>query len=318
MRRPGERQGYSLAEKFGARLMLAARPRGIRATGFHAIDVILRLGGWREPNLRHSPAPMARVLIAGCGYVGCELGKALAADDHEVWGLRRNVSALPPEIQPLPADLCRPGGLEKLPVDFDFAVYAASPGSWIARPMADAREVEAAYRTVYLDGLGNLIRLLGRQERAPRRLIFTSSTAVYGQRRGEWVDERAHTHPRRYSGEILLLAEGLLRAAKFPSVAVRFGGIYGPGRTRLIDHVRTGEALLPTGSPHYTNRIHRDDAAGALQHLLMLEATESCYLGVDCEPVSDRDLLVWMAERLGVAPSPRSGHGLGASDAQGR
>ncbi len=253
---------------------------------------------------------MARVLIAGCGYVGCELGKALAADDHEVWGLRRNVSALPPEIQPLPGDLCRPGGLEKLPVDFDFAVYAASPGSWIARPMADAKEVEAAYRTVYLDGLGNLIRLLGRQERAPRRLIFTSSTAVYGQRRGEWVDERSPTHPRGYSGEILLLAEGLLRAAKFPSVAVRFGGIYGPGRTRLIDHVRTGEALLPTGSPHYTNRIHRDDAAGSLQHLLMLDATESCYLGVDCESVSDRDLLIWMAERLGVAPLHEAAMGL--------
>ena len=253
---------------------------------------------------------MARVLIAGCGYLGCELGKALAADEHEVWGLRRNVAALPPEITPLPGDLCRPGGLEKLPVDFDFAVYAASPGSWIARPMADPREVEAAYRSIYLDGLGNLIRLLGRQALAPRRLVFTSSTAVYGQRRGEWVDEDSPTHPRRYAGEILLLAEGLLRAASFPSVAVRFGGIYGPGRTRLIDHVRSGEALLPGGPAHYTNRIHRDDAAGVLQHLLMLDTTEERYLGVDCESVSDRDLLTWLAEQLGVSPLHEAAVGL--------
>ena len=253
---------------------------------------------------------MARVLIAGCGYLGCELGKALAADEHEVWGLRRNVAALPPEITPLPGDLCRSGGLEKLPVDFDFAVYAASPGSWIARPMADPREVEAAYRSIYLDGLGNLIRLLGRQSLVPRRLIFTSSTAVYGQRRGERVDEDSPTHPRRYAGEILLLAEGLLRAARFPSVAVRFGGIYGPGRTRLIDHVRSGEALLPGGPAHYTNRIHRDDAAGVLQHLLMLDTTEDCYLGVDCESVSDRDLLTWLAEQLGVSPLHEAAVGL--------
>ncbi len=64
-----------------------------------------------------------------------------------------------------------------------------------------------------------------------------------------------------------------------------------------------GRAKRASGGPHYTNRIHRSDAAGALCHLIALEEPEGLYLGVDCEPVAEDLLLAWLAERLGV-PEP--------------
>jgi nucleoside-diphosphate-sugar epimerase len=85
---------------------------------------------------------------------------------------------------------------------------------------------------------------------------------------------------------------------------LRFGGIYGPSRTGLIERVRQGVAACRDGPPLYTNRIHRDDCAGALHHLMMLPAPESLYIGVDHESAEQCDVLRWLAARLG-APPPR-------------
>ena len=239
---------------------------------------------------------MARVVIAGCGYVGVSLGEMLAKDGHEVWGLRRDPSSLPPGIGRIAADLSRPETLTGIPEKIDWAVYAAAP-----KPASEAK-AQDAYRTIFLDGLENFTRALKEQAERPRRILFTSSTSVYDQHRGEWVDEDSPVNPTRFSGEIIMLAERLLWGSGSPVTVVRFGGIYGPGRTRLIDHVRSGEARLPTGGPHYTNRVHRDDAAGILRHLLGLEAPERLYLGVDCEPALEADVLGWLGEQLGVGP----------------
>ena len=73
-----------------------------------------------------------------------------------------------------------------------------------------------------------------------------------------------------FSGEIMLSAERLLHGSQFSSTVLRLGGIYGPGRTRLIDRVRGGEPVAVADAPAYTNRIHRDDAAKAIAHLLAL------------------------------------------------
>ena len=86
-------------------------------------------------------------------------------------------------------------------------------------------------------------------------------------------------------------------------VVLRLGGIYGPGRTRLVDDVRSGRARLPIDGPNYTNRIHLEDCAGALRHLLLLESPAAIWLGVDHDPADRGEVLVWMADRLGV-PRP--------------
>jgi nucleoside-diphosphate-sugar epimerase len=102
------------------------------------------------------------------------------------------------------------------------------------------------------------------------------------------------------SGQRLLEAERLLQASGYSHVVVRFAGIYGPGRERLLTSVRTG-APVPRALSNLTNRIHRDDCAGFLEHLLRLAAPEPLYVGVDDEPVELAVLLRWLAQATGQA-----------------
>lgn len=227
--------------------------------------------------------------------MGSALAGRLVADGSDVWGMRRSPGDLPRGVQPLAADLTRAATLSDLPAGIDSVVYAAG---------ADASN-EAAYRAIYLDGLGNLLRTLTDMGEKPRRVFFTSSTSVYGQRRGEWVDESSPTHPLGFSGEIMLSAERLLTGSPFPATVLRLSGIYGPGRNRLINRVRSGDVVYRPGPHHYTNRIHRDDAAGALRHLVRLESPEDLYLGTDCEPVDESEVFRWLADAMAV-PAPRN------------
>jgi len=235
---------------------------------------------------------MSNLLIAGCGYVGAALARVRVERGDNVFGLRRNPVDVPPGVMPIAADLAVPRTLAELPAAFDVVVYAASPGG----------RDDAFYRTTYVEGLRNLLAALSEQGHRPRRTIFVSSTAVYGQTRGEWVDETSETEPSHFSGRRLLEAETLLRESGLPSVVVRLGGIYGPRRTRLVDEVRQGRAAIGRGGPHYTNRIHRDDCVGALDHLIDHADPVACYLGVDSEPEDEAVVLRWLAGVLGASP----------------
>jgi nucleoside-diphosphate-sugar epimerase len=230
---------------------------------------------------------MRRLLVAGCGDLGIRLAGQLGPD-WRVTGLRRNVGALPESIAPLAADLSRPESFASIEADWDAVVYQATPG---------ARD-ELSYRRTYLDGLSNLLDRV-----RPRRLIFVSSTAVYGQDAGEWVDEDSATEPTRFNGRIVLEGERLALASVEESVIVRFSGIYGPGREYLIDSVRSGRASCRPEPPQWTNRIHADDCAGVLAHLLELDTPEPVYCASDCLPATRCEVLEWLAQRLG-APMP--------------
>jgi nucleoside-diphosphate-sugar epimerase/uncharacterized iron-regulated protein len=243
----------------------------------------------------HSRGPdlsRERVLIAGCGYVGTALGQALAAAGHEVFALRRRPEGLPDSLHPVAADLSQPESLRGLPGGIDVVFYTAAAGGG----------GEAAYRAAYVDGVRHLLDSLAAHP--PRRLLFTSSTGVYAQADGEWIDEESPTTPTHFSGRRLLEGEQLLAASGLDCVVLRLGGIYGPGRTRLVESVRRGSARIRRGPPAFTNRIHRDDCAGALAHLASLENPARVYLGVDDEPTDEAEVLRWLAERLGVPPPP--------------
>lgn len=238
---------------------------------------------------------MARCLIAGCGYVGEALGVRLASEGHTVFGLRRRVLSPPPGIVPLEADLGVPASLGDLPDGLDFIFYLASPGG----------AEDALYRSAYVAGQRHLYEALAHAGQRPRRVLFASSTAVYGQQGGEWLDENSPTEPADFRGRRLLEAESLLANAAFiPGVTIRFGGIYGPRRSSLIEPVRAGRAVL-RAEAHFTNRIHRDDCVGVLRHLMLHEAPEPLYLGVDSEPADEAAVLRWLAGVLG-APEPRA------------
>lgn len=236
-----------------------------------------------------------RVLIAGCGDLGTETGLRLAAAGHSVIGVRRSPARLPAPLIGVRGDLAT-GHLDELPDDVEVVVYAAAPD----------QRTEAAYVGAYVDGPRHVLDALARVRARPRRLLLVSSTAVYGVTDGSWVDEDTPARPATITGEVLLAGEtAALERGPEPS-AVRLSGIYGPGRTRLIDQVRSGRAVAPD-PPVYANRIHRDDAAAALVHLATRrEPPAPCYLGVDDAPVDRGEVLRFLAEELGL-PEPPTG-----------
>ena len=234
---------------------------------------------------------MANVLIAGCGYVGTALGIRLAHLGHRVWGMRRRSADVPPPIHALKADLVDPGTLGVVPSDIDVVFYTASPD----------RFDEACYRATYVDGLRNLLAALKSQRQCPR-VLYTSSTAVYAQQSGEWVDESSPTTPEYFAGRCLLEGEQRLLESGLRATVVRLGGIYGLGRTRLIQAIKTGSATYQDGPRRYMNHIHQDDCVGVLVHLMMSEQSDAVYLGVDHEPVDRREVLIWLADQLGASP----------------
>lgn len=236
-----------------------------------------------------------RILIAGCGDVGTELGVRLVEEGHTVWGLRRHCDTLPSNLHALPADLTNPDTLRALPPALDVVFYTAAPSSSSA----------ASYRATYVDGIRHLLAALVTQGHVPRRFIFTSSTGVYAQASGAWVDETSPTEPAHFSGSELLLGEQVVLSSGLPATVIRLAGIYGPGRTRLIDSVRQGTAVCTAGPPVYTNRIHRDDCAGVLQHVMRMAQPDRLYLAVDDEPAEHCEVLRWLALQLGLPP-PRS------------
>lgn len=247
-----------------------------------------------------------QILIAGCGYVGEALARRLLADGHAVWGLKRRPTGLPDGVVPLEADVTDAPGLAAtlagLPATLDAVIYAVSA----------SERSEEAYRRAYVDGPANLVdALCPAGDPHGARLLFVSSTGVYGDTGGDWVDETTGPNPDDATGQALLDGESHLldRRDLFARgiAVVRFGGIYGPGRTRLIEMVRSGSARCTEDPPTWSNRIHRDDCAGFLAHLLTLptEALPSppVYLGVDAEPADLCTVYRWLSRQLN-APEP--------------
>lgn len=231
-----------------------------------------------------------KLLIAGCGYVGSELARRYAERGEQVFGLRRSPLELTGAAVSLTADLTRPETLKELPPGLELVVYACG---------AERRE-PGAYRAAYVDGLGNLLGALLDQGQSPRRVIFLSSTSVYGQDDGSLVDETTPARPAGFAGALLLDAENLLSESPLPSTVLRLAGIYGPGRESRIDAVLEGRLRLPRRRGVFTNRIHRTDIVAAIDHIASLESPEPLYLGADTEPADRRDFLEWLARRLGV------------------
>lgn len=237
------------------------------------------------------------ILLAGCGDLGTEVGLRFAAAGHRVVGWRRSPDKLPAEIEGAAANLSS-AELPTVPADTTAVVIAVA---------ADA-PTEEAYRSAYLDGVGHVLDALERDQVRPERVLFVSSTAVYGDAGGSWIDENTTPEPGGFSGHVMREAEDLLLkrldGTGTSPIVLRLGGIYGPGRTRLIEQVRTGTAVIP-GQPRYTNRIHRDDAAGAIVHLLsMPEVPSWVYLGVDNDPAELGDVLRFLAAELGLDVPP--------------
>lgn len=245
------------------------------------------------------------VLLVGCGDLGARIGVSLADLGHDVLALRRNADRVPVPLHGRSVDLSRESpdlaGLRPR-----FVVVALT-----ARP-----RTEEAYRATYVDGMA---RALDALEVAPERALLVSSTAVHASHdRPPLEDETADPAPHDGPGRMLVAAEQAFHERLAHGTALRLSGLYGGASTRLLDTVREGRV----DDPHrWTNRIHRDDAAAAVVHLLTMDARpDRLYLGTDDEPAQLGDVAAFLAERLGApAPPPADpalGHGKRLSNAR--
>lgn len=220
------------------------------------------------------------VLVAGLGDVGGRLAPLRLGQGDDVIGVRRSRVDETGGLRGVRADLATGSRLRYLPRRADAIVFCAAP---------DQRD-EAAYRALYLDGLRRLMDACD----APR-LVFVSSTAVYGQDDGEWVDENTPAEATAFNGRVLREAEQAL-VVRPGGIALRLSGLYGPGREAMLRKARAGDAA----AARWTNRVHVADAAAAISHLLDLSQPRDLYLGSDDTPALESDVLAWIRGQEGL------------------
>ena len=236
-----------------------------------------------------------RTLIVGCGYAGLPLGELLASQGHSVFGIRRTQEAgtelLAKKITPLRADITDPAQLASIDPSFDVVINLVS----------SSKGGLDDYRRVYLEGTKNILRWLSKSP--PRTYLYTSSTSIYAQADGSWVDESSPAEPDSPTSQILLDTERELiaahRATAFPAIILRASGIYGPERGHLFKQFLKGEATIRDDGSSWINMIHVDDLAATLAHLIEHGQPGEVYNATDDEPVTQLDFFRWLGERLG-------------------
>ncbi len=242
------------------------------------------------------------VLLVGCGRLGSAVGLLLAERGHDVLALRRDAARVPAPLTGVGVDLTQES--PELPSGIRQVVVALT-----ARPRS-----EESYRATYVDGMLRALDALGPQV---ERAVLVSSTGVLGDHGPEeLVTEETEAHPGDGPARVLLEAERRFHDRLPHGVVLRLSGLYGGGSTALQDRVRAGEV----SDPHrWTNRIHRDDAASAVVHLLALDDAAPLYLGTDDEPAQLGDVAAFLADRLEAPTPPRAdpgrGHGKRISNA---
>ena len=232
-------------------------------------------------------------LIFGCGYLGNRVAERwLAAGDRVVAVTRSPEHAAELQkrgLQPLVADVTRPETLGSLPIA-ETVLYAVG---------FDPRGGQSRQR-VQVEGLGVALDAL---PAVTQRLVLISSTGVYGQNAGQWVDEESPCRPTREAGRAMLAAEQLLAGHRLGprTVILRLAGIYGPGRLPHMTDILAGKPIaVEPGS--YLNLIHVDDAAAAVLAAEVRPKPPRTYVVSDGHPADRRQCYRDLAELLGAPP----------------
>lgn len=238
---------------------------------------------------------MMHALIAGCGYLGRRVARMWLEQEDAVSALTRSSSRaaefVSAGIEPVVGDVTASTTLAALPAA-DVLLFA----------IGFDRSAAPSKQQVYVDGLRNTLRAM---EGRVGRVLYVSSTSVYGQSDGSWVDEDSPTEPTSEGGRICLEAEDLVREwsqrTNVSALVLRLAGIYGPGRLLAkVDALRRGDPFggLPDA---WLNLIHVDDAARVLLAYSQPVQTGTV-LVCDDEPVPRRVFYSRLAEVLHAPP----------------
>ena len=237
---------------------------------------------------------MPKVLIAGSGFVGLATARLFVRHGWEVTGFthsEESAALLATEaFQVAACDIADAAAVRMRASlgPFDAVVHCASSG----------RGGAEQYQRVYLDGARNLAEVF-----APAPLLFTSSTSVYAQTDGEWVTEDSPAEPDRETGRLLRETEDLVVSQN--GIVTRLAGIYGAGRSVLLRKFFDGTAVIEGDGAKWINQAHRDDIAAAIVHLVEAKARGIFNISDD-QPISQRELYAWLAQRFD-RPLPPSG-----------
>lgn len=232
-------------------------------------------------------------LIFGCGYLGGRVAARWAAAGDAVTVVTRSAEraagfhAL--GYSALVADVTRPETLATLPA-CDTLVYAVGYDRGGGPPILE----------VYAQGLRNA---LAAAPAPPGRVVYVSTTGVYGDAGGDWVDEATPPSPAREGGVASLAAERVLddRALAGSAVALRLAGLYGPGRVPFLKELRAGE---PLAAPErgWLNLIYVEDAADVVLAAADAPRVAGVYCVSDGRPVLRGDYYREAARLVGAGP----------------
>jgi nucleoside-diphosphate-sugar epimerase len=227
-------------------------------------------------------------LILGCGYLGRVVARRWLAGGHRVIALTRSR-----------ANELRSLGIEPAVGDVTDPSLRLPAADVVLSAVGMDRSAGKSMREVYIGGLTNVLNVLP----DVRRFVYVSSTSVYGQADGGWVNESSPTEPVEESGRVVLECERVLRERRPDAIVLRFAGIYGPGRVIRRGAVENGEPLAadPGG---WLNLIHVEDGASAVVAAADRGESGATYNVADDHPVTRREFYTELAALLG-ASAPR-------------
>lgn len=231
-----------------------------------------------------------QTLLLGYGDIADRVAQRLSAKDEKATGVCRS-----PDKKPVRT------GVDLVAADLnnEQELYRLFEQKWdnVVVTLTPAKAVEDSYHQGYVVPCRHLQQVLSQQTHQPR-IIYVSSTGVYAQRGGEWIDEDSATEPTSESGKALLQAESIIRALPGQSTILRCSGIYGQGRDFMLRQLSEGKVQLRDS---WTNRIHQDDVAGFITYLItQIDNPLPLYLVNDDEPVKQYEVYQWLALQLGL------------------
>jgi len=232
-------------------------------------------------------------LIVGCGYLGLRVARLLVGRGDVVFGTTRSQGRF--------AEL-RAAGIEPVLCDVARPPLRLPAADRVLHCVGNDRSAGVPMRMIYVNGLLNVIESLTSH---PIRFVYASTTGVYAQSDGSWVDEDSVTAPTSESGRVCLDAEELLRAESarrgLSTVILRFSGLYGPGRIVRREALARGEPIL--GEPsRWLNLVQIDDAASAVLAALDATGPGPLYTVSDDRPVARAEYYRLVAELTGAPP----------------